>query len=214
MSVDSSPRPSIRVLCIDDHPVFRRGIDLIVEAQDNMRLVASCGSGERGVKLWRALRPDITLMDLELPRMSGLEAIRSIRAEQADARIIVLTMHDEEEVIHGALEMGATTYVLKETASHVLIKVIRQVHEGRSPVQAKVARLLARREAYPELTRREMEVLTRIGSGLTNREIASSFDVTEDTIHKHIGRVFQKLKVNNRTAAVGEAIRRGLLRVK
>jgi len=208
------PEPQIRVLCVDDHAVVREGIAFIVDLQPDMKVIASAATGEQAVDLCRRHRPDVTLMDLQLPGMSGLEAIRTIRSEDAAARIIVLTMYQGDEDIFRALEAGAVTYLLKETLADDLIRVVREVHVGGHPILSDVAKRLAEHTAHPVLTRREREVLELVVGGMQNKEIAAALSISEETTHSHLKNLFAKLNVNHRTAAVIAALRRGIIHLR
>lgn len=212
-----SPEPAggapIRILCVDDHAVVREGIALIVGAHADMTVVASAASGEQGVDLFRRHRPDITLMDLRLPGMDGLDAIRAIRTVAPEARVIVLTMRDEEEVVFRAMQAGAASYLLKDTLSMELVRVIREVHAGGSPLPEEVAARLARRADSSRLTSREVEVVDLMGQGLTNKEISASLGISSETVHAHVKHVFHKLGAKNRASAVAVAVRRGIIQV-
>jgi DNA-binding NarL/FixJ family response regulator len=210
-SGDAAP---IRVLCIEDHAVVREGIGLIIDMEPGMTVVGSAASGEEGVALHRALRPDITLMDLELPGIDGIEAIQQIHRDDPRARVIVLTMHHDPESIQQALQAGATTYVLKDTISKVLIEVLREVHEGGRPMPEDIAAQLAAHEAQPSLTPREVDVIRLISQGLSNKEVAAALRISDDTVRTHLKNLFTKLEVTDRTAAVMAAVRRGVVRVK
>ena len=201
----------IRVLCVDDHAVVREGIALIVGLQRDMTVLASAASGEQGVDLFRRHRPDITLMDLRLPGMDGLDAIRAIKTVDPEARVIVLTMRDEEEVVFRAMQAGAASYLLKDTLTKELIRVIREVHAGRSPVPDEVAARLARRIDSRVLTSRETEIIELMGQGLRNKEISVSLGIASETVHAHVKHIFSKLDVGNRAAAVAAAVRRGVI---
>lgn len=213
-----NPEPAcdapIRILCVDDHAVVREGIALIVGAHADMTVVASAASGEQGVDLFRRCRPDITLMDLRLPGMDGLDAIRDIKAAEPEAKVIVLTMRDEEEVVFRAMQAGAASYLLKDTLSKELIRVIREVHAGRTPIPDEVAARLARRVGGRVLTSRETEVVGLMGQGLTNKQISASLGIASETVHAHIKHVFFKLGASNRAAAVTAAVRRGIISLK
>jgi DNA-binding NarL/FixJ family response regulator len=153
-------------------------------------------------------------MDLQLPGMSGLEAIHSIRADYPDARIIVLTMYRGDEDIFRSLNAGASTYLLKDTLSHDLVRTIREVHEGRAPLPANVAAQLAQRRSQPMLTEREIEVTSLIARGMRNKEIAFELGIAEETVHTHVKNIFSKLNVNDRTAALAIALRRGIIHIE
>ncbi len=207
-----SARP-ISVLCVEDHALVREGIGLIIDSQPDMRVVASAASGEDAAILFRRHRPDITLMDMALPGISGVEAIQAIRAEDPDARIIVLTMHSGEEDIHSALQSGAAAYLLKETLSKDLVRVIREVHaEGTVPVQVELAVRLAERATHRGLTAREREVLNLIAEGKRDKEIGARLGISPETVHAHVKHLFEKLEVSDRASAVKLGIQRGLVR--
>jgi DNA-binding NarL/FixJ family response regulator len=204
----------IRVLCVDDHRIVREGLALIIARQPDMKVVGFAATGEEAVLQWRRHRPDITLMDLRLGAMSGLEAIRAIRREEPTARIIVLTMYQGDEDIHQALAAGAATYLLKDTLSDDLIRTVREVHAGGAPMGDDVKALLNERASQPPLTPREIEVLTLVAQGHRNKEIASLLHLSEETVPVHLKNIFAKLKVNERTAAVNVALRRGIVHIE
>jgi DNA-binding NarL/FixJ family response regulator len=206
-------RAAIRVFCVDDHALVREGITLIVDSQPDMKVVASAATGDEAVARFRTYRPDVTLMDLQLPKMTGTEAIHAIRAEAADARIIVLTMYHGDEDIYQALEAGAATYLLKDTLSRDLIRIIREVHAGGRPIPSEIASSLARRPSQASVTPREREVLKAMAEGMRNKEIAAVLGITEETVHAHVKNIFFKLNVRDRTAALTAAIRRGIIRL-
>jgi two-component system, NarL family, response regulator len=204
----------IRILCVDDHPVVRNGIGQIINLQSDMEVVASAATGEEAVSQFRQHKPDITLMDLQLPGMSGLEAIKEIRSAFRQARIIVLTMYQGDEDIYRALDAGAATYLLKDTLSHDLIRTIREVYDGQSPMPPAVAALLAERKNQPALTAREVEITELIAKGMRNKEIAAALGIAEETVHAHVKNIFSKLHVNDRTAALAMALRRGIIHIQ
>jgi DNA-binding NarL/FixJ family response regulator len=206
--------PRIRVLCVDDHRIVREGIGLIIALQPDMEVVGSASTGEEAVSVFERERPDVTLMDLQLSTMSGLEAIQAIRREDADARIIVLTMYQGDEDIHRALTAGATTYLLKDTLSDDLIRFVREVHAGRRPIRADVKARLDERATQPTLTPREVQVMELVSDGRRNKEIAVLLGISEETVQVHLKNIFVKLKVGERTAAVNVAIRRGIVHIK
>ena len=201
----------IRVLCVDDHRIVREGISLIIGRQPDMEVVGSAASGEESDELFRQHQPDVTLMDLQLGAMSGVEAIRAIKAQAEDARIVVLTMYSGDEDIYRALEAGAVTYLLKDTLSDDLIRVVRDVHDGKQPLGADVEARLAERAARPHLTPREVQVVELIAQGMRNKEIAAALGISEETAQVHVKNILSKLKVKDRTAAVSVALRRGII---
>ena len=206
--------PKIRVLCVDDHRIVREGIALIITRQPDMEVVGSAADGEEAVAQFKRHRPDVTLMDLQLPAMTGLEAIKAIREDDPDARIIVLTMYQGDEDIHRALSAGATTYLLKDTLSDDLIRFVREVHAGRRPIRPEVKARLDERASQPTLTPREVQVMELVALGKRNKEIAALLGISEETVQVHLKNIFVKLKVSERTAAVNVALRRGIVHIK
>ena len=204
---------AIRVLCVDDHRIVREGIALIISQQSDMSVVGLAGTGEEAVLQYRRHRPDIMLMDLRLEGMSGLDAIREIRREAPDARIIALTMYQGDEDIHQALAAGAATYLLKNALTDDLIRVVREVHAGGRPLLANVKARLDERATQPKLTPREIQVLELIAQGKRNKEVAEILGISVDTVPNHMKGIFLKLGVNERTAAVNVALRRGIVHI-
>lgn len=205
-------QPHIRILCVDDHQLIREGIALIIEREPDMRVVAAARTGEEAVMLFREHRPDVTLMDLQLPVMNGLEAIEAIRRYDPTARIIVLTMYEGNEHIYRALSGGAATYLLKDTLSSDLIRVVRQVHAGERPIRPEVEAKLAERAGQPTLTPREVAVMELVGEGRRNKEVASALKISEETVQVHLRNIFAKLQVSDRAAALVVATKRGIVR--
>lgn len=203
--------PPIRVLCVDDHRIVREGIALIIGRQPDMMVVGSAGTGEEAVELFQRHRPSVTLMDLQLGRMSGVDAIRAIRRCDKDARIVVLTMYQGEEDIFRAIDAGAATYLLKDMLADDLIRVVREVHAGERPVSANVQALLSERAGRPTLTPREVQVVELIAQGMRNKEIAVSLGISEETAQVHVRNILGKLKVQDRTAVIQVAVRRGII---
>ncbi len=204
----------IRVLCVDDHLIVREGIALILDRQPDLRVVASTSSGEEAVQLYETIRPDITLMDLQLGGMSGTEAIRKIREIDPNARIIVLTVLQGDEDIYRALEAGAVTYLMKDALSAELIRVIRDVHAGLQPLPKHVEARLAERNAGSALTVREVQIVELICQGMRNKEIAGVLGISDRTTEVHVRNILAKLDVKDRTAVVRVALRRGIVHVK
>jgi DNA-binding NarL/FixJ family response regulator len=206
-------QPQIRVLCVDDHRLMREGIARIVSLQPDMAVVAEASHGEEAVAQFLRHRPDVVLMDLQLPRMNGLQALRAIRAEQPDARIIVLTMYQGDEDIFRAMESGAAGYLLKDTVPDNLVQGIRDVHNGARVLPPEVAAVLDARARQPALTLREIQVLELLAEGQRNKEIAAHLHISVDTANAHIKSIFSKFNVHDRTAALAEGLRRGVLHI-
>ena len=206
-------KPIIRILLVDDHPAFRKGLAALIDTEDDLEVVAECGDGNEAIQSYRRHRPDITLMDLRSPGMGGVEATIAIRKEFPDARVIVVTTFDMDEDIYRAMESGAKSYLLKDTPMDEFAKTIRAVHAGEERLAPKLAERLAVRQKRPELSQREMEVLHFLVRGRSNKEIASSLFITEDTVKAHLKTLFVKLGVQDRTDAAITAIRRGIVQL-
>ncbi len=204
----------IGVLCVDDHRLMREGIAFILGMHPDVRVVAEASNGEEAVAMYQQFRPDVTLMDLQLPRLNGLEATRAIRKIDPAARIVVLTMYQGDEDIYRAIQAGAVGYVLKDSLSDELLRVIREVHRGGNAVPPDVAAKLALRTSHASLTTREVQVLEVLRTGMRNKEIADALGITEETARTHIKNIFLKLNVHDRTAALAEAVRRGLVHIE
>ena len=201
----------ISVLCVDDHQIVREGIVAIIGRQTDMEVTGTAANGLQAVEAFLQNRPDVTLMDLQLPVLSGLDAIRRIRTADAHAKIIVLTTYHGDEHVHQALAAGAATYVLKEAVLDDLAGVVRAVHNGKQPLSDDVRRILATRSNYGRLTAREVEVLELIAQGLSNRDVGKSLGITEETTKVHVRNIMDKLDVEDRTEAVTTALRRGII---
>ena len=206
--------PPLRLLCVDDHRIVREGIALILAREPDITVVATASTAEEAVIAFKRHLPDITLMDLRLGGKSGIDAIREIRTEYPTARIVVLTMSQGDEDIHRALSAGAATYLLKDTLSDDLIRVVREVHAGGNPMAPDVRARLDERAAHPTLTPREIQVLQLVSQGKRNKEIAAILGLSEDTVPVHVKNIFAKLRVNERTAAVNIALRRGIIHIE
>lgn len=204
--------PRIRLLCVDDHRLVRKGVARLIELEPDMTVVAEASNGTEAIAQFRRHTPDVTLMDLELPRMDGIEAIAAIRKDQPDARFVVLTMYHGDEDIHRAIRAGAAAYLLKDTVPEVLINVIREVHAGRRVFPRQIADAIERRVGQPHLTSRELEVLELLASGKRTKEIAATLGITMDTANAHIKNIYSKFELHGRTAVVAEAVRRGFIR--
>jgi two-component system NarL family response regulator len=212
-TADAAPR-RIRVLCVDNHPIVQDGIAMIVNREPDMEVLACAATGQEAVELFKRHRPDVTLMDLKLGEMSGVQAIRAIRREDPQARIVVLTVSQSEEDIHQALEAGAITYLLKDTLSADLVRVIAEVHDGTRPALSdEIRSRIAERASHPELSYRELQILRLVAQGLRNREIAVALHISEQTVQVHVRNILSKLDAKDRTAAVAAAVRRGIIQI-
>jgi DNA-binding NarL/FixJ family response regulator len=202
---------TIRILTVDDHALLRAGVASLVEFEPDMELVAQASTGREGIEQFRRRRPDITLMDLQMPDISGIEAIIAIRSEFPDARIIVLTTYAGDVQVARALKAGARGYLLKGNVHTDLLETIRAVHAGQKRVPPEVATELAMHTAEDQLTARELEILKLIAQGNANKEIAAQLSVREDTVKSHVGNILEKLGANDRTHAVTIGLKRGII---
>ncbi len=196
---------------MEDHHVVRQGLVALLNGSEGLRVVSEAADGLEAIAQFRIHQPDITLMDLRLPRLAGVEVIQRIRSEAPQARIIVLTTYDGDEDIYRALKAGAKAYLLKGMTSETLIAAIRAVHTGKSHIPPAVAERLAERMGTEDLTPREFDVLEQIVRGRSNREIAAELEVSEATVKTHINSLLSKLGVSDRTQAAMDAIRRGIV---
>jgi two-component system, NarL family, response regulator len=199
------------VMIVDDHPLMLVGAASIVNARPDMTVVAQTGTGEEAVALFSKHKPDVTLMDLRLPGMSGVDAIRSIRSTHPGARFVVLTTYEGDEDIHRALEAGAQGYVIKGMPYQTLVEALQRVHKGGRFLPPPVARALASRMPDSDLSAREQEVLLLLASGNSNKDIASQLGITEATVKSHVSAILVRLGVSDRTEAVVTALQRGLV---
>jgi DNA-binding NarL/FixJ family response regulator len=208
-----SGQPSIRVLSVDDHPLLRQGIAAIINSQPDMLLVAEASSGSEGLQKFRTHEPDVTLMDLRLPDMSGIDTMIAIRTEFSNARIIMLTTFEGDVEVQRALEAGARGYMLKSMPPKDLVEVIRQVHAGKKRVPAELAAQLAEHLSDEALTEREVDVLRHVAGGNRNRDIAEQLFISEETVKVHVKHIMEKLGATDRTQAVAIAVRRGIIQL-
>jgi DNA-binding NarL/FixJ family response regulator len=201
------------VLCVDDHRIVREGLRMIINSEPDMVVVDAAATGGEAVMRYRQHVPDITLMDLRLPDISGVDAIREIRHLDADARIIVLTMYKGDEDIHRAIGAGASTYLLKDALADDLPRIVREVHAGRRTLPPDVAARLQERAAHPALTSREIEVMKLVAAGRRDKEIAIALAISTHTVRVHVKNIFSKLGVSDRTEAMNVALRRGIIHI-
>jgi len=201
----------IRVLCVDDHPVVRDGIAAIINLQPDMVLAGTAATGGEALERFFEVRPDVALVDLQLPDMSGFDVIKKIKDKSPNARIIVLSSHEGDVDIQRALEAGAQGYVAKGIVRGELLETIRSVHAGKRRLPAAVAQKLAEHMADEPISARELEVLSLMAAGKRNKEIASELSIAEDTVKMHVRNILSKLQVNDRTEAVTIALRRGII---
>ena len=207
------PKPRIRVLIADDHGVVREGlVSMIKRNRADMTVAGEASNGREAVELWKRERPDVTLLDLRMPELDGVEVIKEIRAADKKARIIVLTTFDGDEDIYRAIQAGAKGYLLKDVPREALMNSIRRVHAGETSVPLHLLAKLADRVSGETLSEREIEVLKLMAQGKSNKEIATALFITEGTVKSHGKSIFTKLSVSSRTEAVAEATRRGFLR--
>lgn len=204
----------IRILVVDDHHVVRQGLVALLNIMPEIKVVGEAGDGLQAIELYRSLRPDITLMDLQLPKLGGVEAIQKIRAEDPTARFVVLTTFDGDEDIFRALQAGAKAYLLKGMTIEELLATIQAVHSGKTRISPAIAEKLAERIGSHALTARELGVLERIVAGRANKEIASDLDISEATVKSHINNLLSKLGVSDRTHAATVALQRGIVHLK
>jgi DNA-binding NarL/FixJ family response regulator len=203
----------IRVFSVDDHPLLHEGIATVIRNQPDMLLVAEAFNGRDGIRQFREHTPDVTLMDLRLPDLSGIDAMIAIRSEFPEARVVILTTFAGDAEIHRALETGARAYILKSMPPKDIVEVIRQVHAGKKRIPAEIAAHLAEHYSDEALTDREVEVLKQIAEGNRNRDIAGKLFITEETVKVHIKHIMEKLGATDRTQAVAIGVRRGIIQL-
>ncbi|MBE8989840.1 MULTISPECIES: response regulator transcription factor [unclassified Nostoc] len=203
----------IRVLIVDDHSIVRQGLAAMIENEPDMTVVGQAGNGQEAIAQYRQLQPDVTLIDLRMPQIGGVDAIVAICAEFAHARMIVLTTYDGDEDIYRALRAGAKGYLLKDAEPEALLNAIHIVHSGQQYIPSEVAAKLVQRMNIPELSDREQEVVCQMARGLSNQDIAAALNITESTVKFHINRILSKLGVSDRTQAVITALKRGLAKL-
>ena len=201
----------IRVFTVDDHPLLHEGLATVIRNEPDMTLAAQASSGREAIQLYRDFTPDVTLMDLRLPDMSGIDAMIAIRSEFPEARVIILTTFAGDVEIQRALQAGARAYTLKSMPPRELMEVIRQVHSGKRKIPAEIAAHLAEHYSDEALTQREVEVLQQVAGGNRNRDIADKLFITEETVKVHVKHIMEKLGAADRTQAVAIGVRRGII---
>lgn len=204
---------SIRVFSVDDHPLLREGIATLVNSQPDMELIAQASTGAEAVQVFKQHKPDVTLLDLRLPDMSGIDTLIAIRTEFPEARIIMLTTFEGDVEIQRALQAGARGYLLKNMPPSELLDVIRQVHAGKKRIPPEIASQLAEHLSDETLTEREVEVLREVANGNRNRNIAEKLFISEETVKVHIKHIMEKLGAADRTQAVAIGVRRGIIQL-
>jgi DNA-binding NarL/FixJ family response regulator len=201
----------IRILAVDDHPLLRQGIAALIASEEGMELIGEASNGRESIDLFRKLRPDVTLMDLQMPEMNGVDAIGAIRAEFPDARIIVLTTHPGDVHVSRALKAGARGYLLKGMLRKELLETIRAVHSGHKRLSAAVAAEIAEHMSENSITPREIDVLRLVAAGNANKEIGAQLSLSDVTVKSHVQNILAKLGANDRTHAVTIALKRGII---
>lgn len=212
MNETNSNDNKIRTLLADDHALLRNGVATVINQEIDMVVVAEAANGETAITLYRLHKPDVAIIDLRMPGMDGLDAIRRIKAADPNANLIILTTYDTDEDIDLGLKAGAKAYLLKDVRAEDLVQCIRDVKNGKTRVAPAVAAKLAERLTQVQLTPRELDVLRLVAHGKANKEIANELDITDGTVKVHLTNLFQKLSVTSRTEAIAAAIRRGLVR--
>jgi len=204
----------VRLLVVDDHPVVRDGLRLMLETQSDMKVVAEAGNGEEALLAYAKHKPDVVVMDLRLPGMSGAQAAEALKRDHPHARVIILTSFGQDADIHASLKAGVRAYLRKDVDRSELLNAIRTVHDGGRYLPAEIHERMAERIPLSDLTRREVEVVERIAGGMTNKEIGVALSISEDTVKLHVKNLFGKLDVNDRAQAVAVAAKRGIIRLE
>ena len=213
VKVEQEKKLRMSVLIADDHSVVRQGLVSLIEDKADMRVIGEASNGREATELWKKHRPDVTLLDLRMPELDGVGAIKVIRAADENARIIVLTTYDGDEDIYRAIQAGAKGYLLKDVPCEALLDCVRRVHRGDTCVPVHLATKLARRVSGQTLSEREINVLKLLAQGKSNKEIGSALFISEGTVKSHLKRIFGKLGVTSRTEAIAKATRSGLIQL-
>ena len=206
-----SQSTNIRVLIVDDHSIVRQGLATIINRDPEMTVIAQAEDGQQAIDCFREYQPDVTLMDLRMPQMGGVEAITAICAEFKLARIMVLTTYDGDEDIYRGLQAGAKGYLLKDAKPNELLSAIRMIHSGQQYIPPSVGAKLVQRMSNPELSERELDVLRLMAQGMSNLDISTALSIGESTVKSHVNRILSKMSVNDRTQAVIVAVKRGIV---
>ncbi len=201
------------LLLIDDHFVVRSGLAASLDLEDDMQVIGEAQSGEEAVGCYAKLHPDVVLMDLQLPGISGIESTATLLKAHPEARVLIFSTFARDEEIHAAMQAGALGYLQKTASREALLAAIRSVASGKTSLPEEMERRLRERLTEPEITPREREILTLVTQGNANKEIAATLGIGEDTVKQHVSRILQKLRVNDRAQATAEAIRRGLVKI-
>jgi DNA-binding NarL/FixJ family response regulator len=205
--------PAIRLLVVDDHPLFREGLAHTLGAEEGFKIVAQAEDGTTAIDLWESVQPDVTLIDVSMPGMDGIETVRQLRSRHADAKLLMLTSSEDQEDVIAALDAGASGYVTKSVRFLDLVAAVRETHHGGRPLGEAIARKLAARDRSSPLTPRELEVLKLLREGLTFAEMGQLLSITERTARAHVGAIKEKLRASNTAQAVARGFEQGLLPV-
>jgi two-component system NarL family response regulator len=204
---------SIRILIVDDHPVVRAGLASMLGTQEELELVGAARSGEEALRMLEEHRPDVLLLDLRMPGMSGVETLQALKTANRQVRVIILTNYETDEDIYRAVQAGAQGYLLKDTSLREMVEAIRAVHSGKRYIPRHIASRLAERMVRTNLTSRELEILKLLSKGPTNKQIGHALGISDNTVRNHVLKIIEKLEVSDRTEAATTAIQRGLITV-
>lgn len=203
----------IRILIVDDHPVVRAGLSSMLATQPGIDVVGSASSGEEALEMVRRDMPDLLLLDLRMPGMSGIDTLLALKAMKAPARVIILTSFEMDENIYRAVQAGALGYLLKDTSQSQMLEAITTVHSGKRYIPSQIAARLAERMMRSNLTARELEILEMLAKGLTNKQIGTALSISDNTVRNHVNSIMEKMEVSDRTEAVAVAIQQGILQI-